>query len=73
MSMVETRRHEINSGLLKFCYEPATRGASSKGIFAAATNRQTSQVVHAINQSIFYMMSIVETHRQEINSRLLKF
>jgi len=27
------------SGLLKFCYVPATSASSSNGIFAAATNR----------------------------------
>jgi hypothetical protein len=36
--MVETHRQEINPRLLKFCYDPATSAASSKGIFSAAIN-----------------------------------
>jgi hypothetical protein len=45
--ITHSHRYLKKSRLLKFCYVPATSAASSKGIFAAATNsiNQTNKAV----------------------------
>jgi hypothetical protein len=54
----------MKSRLLKFCYVPFTTAWSSKGIFAVLA-RQKNQVVHAINQPIFDMMSMQQVYFEQ--------
>jgi hypothetical protein len=46
--------------LLKLCYVPTTMAASSKAIWAVATNSNNKlrQVVHAINQLVYLFLDV---------------